>query len=492
MTPPKDSATDTLHDAAAPQPNDIDTPPRLRWPTLIWLAAIAMFVAGAVLPLPAGLSRHGAFTLAALAAAVVFWASGVQDPAMTGLLVTAVLSLIGVMTFRQAVAGFGAEFVWLLAATFIIAQGMADTGLGRRIALGILRLAGGRGPAVLLALLSVTVVLAFMVPTAAGRISMILPVCLGIAAAARLAPRSNFAKAMLIGTSHASIMAGIGLVTAAGATVYAVGAFETLSGVRWTYLGWFIAFFPLVVIFVVVLWRILLWVFPPEREELGGGAAYVREELRRLGPLSTAEGKMLGMFIGMYVLWIAGPRWQITTAQAGMLGALALLVPGMRLLTWERALGAVKWNVLILFAVSLSLANALERSGAGKWLTDATLAIMSRPSPLAAVAILVPLIVVVRVGFVNNLGMIAAVLPVAFTLAKGWGLDARWVGMLVVMTAGPGFLLPTQTPTGMITIGYEYHNTRDYIRSGLPASILLILLTGIAAVFYWPLLGYRP
>ncbi len=93
---------------------------------------------------------------------------------------------------------------------------MADSGLGRRIALGILRLAGGRAPAVLLALLGVILVLSFMVPTAAGRISMIVPVCLGIIEAAGLRPPSNFAKAMLVGTSHASNMAGVGLATASG------------------------------------------------------------------------------------------------------------------------------------------------------------------------------------------------------------------------------------------------------------------------------------
>jgi len=498
---PGDNTTDTLRDdpnaaqhtaAAALQADDLTTPARSHWPTAVWFAAIAMFLAAAFLPLPAGLTRSGAFSIAGLGSAVVFWASGVQDPSMSGLLIVTLLSLLGVMPFEQAVAGFGAEFVWLLVATFLIAQGMVDSGLGRRIALGILRAAGGRATAVLLALLGVIVVLSFMVPTAAGRISMILPVCLGIIGAAGITPPSNFAKAMLIGTSHASIMAGVGLPTAAGATVYAVGAFQTLIGVRWTYLGWLAAFFPLVVIFVLALWRILLWVFPPERADLVGGAVYVREELERLGRLTVAERKMLAVFAGMYVLWIIGPRWDITTAQAGTVGALALMLPGMRLLSWDRALAAVRWNVIILFAVSLSLASALDRSGAGKWLTDGTLGILERPSPLAAVLVLAPLIVLVRIGFVNNLGMIAVGLPVAFTLAKGWGLNPTWVGLMVVLTAGPGFLLPTQTPSGMITMGYEYYATQDYLRSGLPATIVLLLLTWSAALFYWPLLGFRP
>ncbi|MDR7484646.1 MAG: SLC13 family permease [Armatimonadota bacterium] len=466
--------------------------PRAPWPTAVWLGAGALFVLAALLPLPDGLSRPGAQALAGLAAAVLFWASGVQDPAHSGLMIVALLTLLGVMPFEEAAAGFGAEFIWLLAATFIIAQAMADCGLGRRVALGILRAAGGRPPTVLLALLGVVLVLSFMVPTAAGRISMVLPVCLGIIGAAGIRPPSNFAKAVLIGTSHASIMAGTGLPTAAGATVYAVGAFGTLIGARWTYLGWMAVFFPLVVVFTVGLWRILLWVFPPERADLAGGVAYVRDQWRRLGPLSPGERKMLATLAGMYALWILGPRWQITTAQAGLLGALVLLLPGMQLLTWERALRAVKWDILILFAVSLSLAGALERSGAGRWLATSTLTVFHHPSPLLVAAVLAPLILVVRVGFVNNLGMIAAGLPLAFTLARGWGLDPQWVGMLVVVVAGPGFLLPTQTPTGMITLGYEFYDMRDYLRSGLPASALLILLVWAAALVYWPLLGYTP
>jgi di/tricarboxylate transporter len=102
------------------------------------------------------------------------------------------------------------------------------------------------------------------------------------------------------------------------------------------------------------------------------------------------------------------------------------------------------------------------------------------------------LVLLIRVGFVNNLGMIAAGLPLAFTLARGWGLDPVWVGMVVVMTAGPGFLLPTQTPTGMITIGYEFYTVREYMRAGAYASLVLLALTWVAAFLYWPMLGYRP
>jgi sodium-dependent dicarboxylate transporter 2/3/5 len=457
-----------------------------------WGVFGAAFLLAALAPLPPALSRQGAFALAGLLAAVVFWASGVQDPSLSGLLLLTLLSVLDVLTFEEAVAGFGTEFVWLLVVTFILAQAMADTGLGRRIALALLHRAGDRPPLVLLAVLGTVLILAFMVPTAAGRTSMILPVVLGIIEAARIRPSSPFAKAMLIGISHVSIMVGIGLMTAAGATVYAAGAFGTLIHMRWTYLAWLAAFYPLVVVFTLAIWRLLLWQFPPERGELAAGADYVTVELRRLGALSVSEWKMLAIFAVIFLLWVVGPRWGITTSQAGMIGALALLLPGIRVLSWERALGAVRWNVIILFGVSLALANALDRSGAGGWLTREALGIVAHPSPQAVALVIAPLVLLIRVGFVNNLGMIAAALPLAFTLAKGWGLNPLWTGMVVVMTAGPGFLLPTQTPTGMITMGYEYYTIRDYVRSGIPASLVLLALTWLAALVYWPLLGYRP
>lgn len=465
-------------------------PPRFTW--VPWAIFVGAFLFAAVLPLPATLARPGAYALAGLLAAVVFWASGVQDPSLSGLLIVTLMTLLGVMPFERAVAGFGTEFIWLLVVTFILAQAMAETGLGRRIALGLLRRAGGNPPLVLLALLGSVVVLSFMVPTAAGRISMILPVVLGIIEAARIPPGSRFAKAMLIGTSHISIMAGIGLMTAAGATVYAVGAFGNLINVRWSYPAWLAAFFPLVLVFTLLTWRVLLRLFPPDRGEVSGGAVYISEQLRRLGPLGIQERKMLAVFVLIFTLWIIGPRWGITTPQAGMVGTILLLLPGVRVLSWERAMASIRWNVIILFGVSLALADALERSGAGAWLTAGTLRIVEHPSPLALVAVISPLVLLIRIGFVNNLGMIAAGLPLAFTLARGWGLSPLWTGMVVVMTAGPGFLLPTQTPTGMITVGYEYYSIRDYLRAGIPASAILLALTFLAALAYWPLLGYRP
>ena len=38
----------------------------------------------------------------------------------------------------------------------------------------------------------------------------------------------------------------------------------------------------------------------------------------------------------------------------------------------------------------------------------------------------------------------------------------------------------------------RFTTMRDYMRSGVVASVVLLMLTGIAAFFYWPLLGYRP
>jgi sodium-dependent dicarboxylate transporter 2/3/5 len=479
-----------VSESRLPQDEPIITRPSWTW--VPWAIFIGGFAIAAGVPLPADLSRGGAYALAGLLSAIAFWASGVQDPSLTGLLIVTLISVLGVMSFEQAVAGFGTEFIWLLVVTFILAQAMADTGLGRRIALALLHRAGNRPAMVLLALLGSVVVLSFMVPTAAGRTSMIVPVVLGIIEAARIQPSSRFAKAMLIGASYASIMAGIGVMTAAGATVYAAGAFENLINARWTYPAWLLAFFPLVVVFVLVTWRMLLWLFPSERGELSAGAEYVALELRRLGALSRAEGKMLAVFVVIFLLWVFGPRWGVTTPQAGMIGAIALLMPGVRVLSWERAMAAVRWNVIILFGVSLALAGALERSGAGAWLTAGTLGIVAKPSPVALALMIAPLVLLIRIGFVNNLGMIAAALPLAFTLAKGWGLSPLWTGMVVVMTAGPGFLLPTQTPTGMITLGYEYYSIRDYARAGLPASLVLLALTWFAAFFYWPLLGYRP
>ncbi|MDP3768788.1 MAG: anion permease, partial [Dehalococcoidia bacterium] len=122
-----------VSESRLPQDEPVVTRPSWTWGP--WAIFIASFAVAAVAPLPQDLSRGGAFALAGLLSAIVFWASGVQDPSLTGLLIVTLISVLGVMSFEQAVAGFGTEFIWLLVVTFILAQAMADTGLGRRIAL---------------------------------------------------------------------------------------------------------------------------------------------------------------------------------------------------------------------------------------------------------------------------------------------------------------------------------------------------------------------
>src|SRR5690606_14766895 len=127
-----------------------------------------------------GAPPAAARSLGLLAFSLVGWGTGVFHQTVVSVLILVFIPLVGLGDFASAVSGFGEPFIWLLVSVFVLGKGMEVTGLDRRIALGLLRLARGRTMPTVRAVLLTVLVLGFLVPTGAGRTAMLTPICAGM------------------------------------------------------------------------------------------------------------------------------------------------------------------------------------------------------------------------------------------------------------------------------------------------------------------------
>jgi len=128
----------------------------------VWMlvAATALMLAVHLLPTPAPLERNGeliALTpdgktcLAILLFAVTLWVSEAMPFAATSLLVLVLIPAFGITDFATAVnAGFGNPLIVFFIGVLFLSTSFTLSGLGTRMVLHVLRLAGTRTDRVLL------------------------------------------------------------------------------------------------------------------------------------------------------------------------------------------------------------------------------------------------------------------------------------------------------------------------------------------------------
>ena len=120
------------------------------------------------------------FVFGVLAAAVVLFASDRLRPDVVALLVIVALTLGGILPVSEAVAGFGDSIVILIAALFVVGEGLVRTGVANQVGAWLTRVAGASETRLLaLLMLAVAGLGAFMSST--GVVAIFIPVVLGIA-----------------------------------------------------------------------------------------------------------------------------------------------------------------------------------------------------------------------------------------------------------------------------------------------------------------------
>ena len=482
-------------------PAAASAPARTRlWNRYGWLAC---FVPIALIPVLAGRGVPLAVArgLGLLGFALLGWVSGWLHPSLVALLILLLMPFLGLASFEEALVGYGQPFVWLFVSTFVIAAAMETTGLGRRIALTLLRRARGRSSTTVLALFGAACVLGFMVPTTAGRSAVLFPLCSSLVRAVggggsggaggseEQAGSGNLARAIFLGVGFVSINTAWAVMTASTSAVYTAGAMVQLAGYRWSYLTWLLASLPILVLFVLGLWYWLLRLYPPGFREVPGGVGYLNEELARLGRMRGGELRTVALLAVMVGLWLSEPYHHLSVPLVGLATAVALCVPGLGVVGWQQALRQVSWDVIIQFGAAYALTRALASSGTGQWLAEAVAGLFPSMPPLGAAVLVITVVTLIRLGFANMLAMVSMFLPIAVELARAWNLNPVWLAHVALIAAGFAFFLPAQTPTTAMAYGYGYFTVQEMRQAGFRALLLAGSLTVAFALLLWPRLG---
>jgi len=165
--------------------------------------------------------------------------------------------------------------------------------------------------------------------------------------------------------------------------------------------------------------------------------------------------------------------------EAAFLAAAAMIVSGC--ITASRARRSVDLPVLLVIAASFSLGNAMTNTGAAEWVAGGLLG-FGDLTPWAALALIYLLTAAFTEVITNNA---AAVLmfPIALALSEQLGVQFLPFAVTVMFAASASFVTPLGYQTNLMVYGPGRYQFLDYVRIGLPLSVLV----GLTAIMLIPL-----
>ncbi|MGD8191303.1 DASS family sodium-coupled anion symporter [Brevibacillus ginsengisoli] len=477
----------------------------------IWmlLATVAMIIV-LLLPTPAGLAVAGQRALAVLVFAVILWMSeAVSYPVSAALVLALATLLLGLApslddphkilgtkeSLDMALSGFSNSAVALVAGALFLAAAMQVTGLDKRIALVILSKVGSSTRGILFGAIMVAVVLSFLVPSTTARVGAIVPIILGMVAAFGLEKNSRFAALIMIASAQAASIWNIGVKTAAAQNMVAIGFMEKAFHTSVTWGEWFLYAAPWAIVMSVVLYFVMLKVIPPEMKNIPNGQQMVQEQLKALGKLTGAETRLLIISLVLLFLWATEKVVHPLDSTTTMIIAVAvMLTPKIGVFTWSQVEKYIPWGTIILFAVGISLGTILLKTKAATWLANAFFSSMGLDTMpiLAIIAILALFNIVIHLGFASATSLASTLIPIVIALVQGLDRpDMNLVGMVLIQqfVVSFGFILPVNAPQNMVAFGTGTFTTKDFIKSGIPLTVIGYLLLLLFAATYWKWMG---
>ena len=169
---------------------------------------------------------------------------------------------------------------------------------------------------------------------------------------------------------------------------------------------------------------------------------------------------------------------------AAVTGAILCVITGC--LKEKEAYAGIDWVTIFLFAGMLSVATAMDKTGAGKMIADFVVGLMGEnPNPYVLTAVLF-LISNVLTQFMSNTASAALLAPIGISIAQSIGCDPKPVLMALGIAASMAFATPMATPPNTLVLGPGNFSFNDYAKVGVPMCVISWIACVIIVPIFWP------
>ena len=464
--------------------------------TIPWKAVLPLLlgIIIALLPAPQGLNLTAWYFFAIFSAVIL---GLILEPlpaaavGFIGVFLVAVLGLAGPKpadNIRWALSGFSNTTVWLIFGAFMFAMGYDKTGLGRRIALILVKKLGRKTLGLGYAITFSDLILAPFTPSNTARSGgTIFPIIRNLPGLYGSSPGETSRKigAYIMWTAFAATCVTSSMfITSLAPNLLALDLVSKTVKISISWTEWFVGFLPVGIILILILPYLVYKIYPPEIKSSEEIPSWASQELDKLGKFSRKELVMALLAVLALALWIFGGNLIDATTAAGFVISLMIITGTV---TWDDILANKQaWNVLVWFATLVALADGLNKVGFVTWFAKSMAALLTGMSPIVVMVVLVVIFFIIHYMFASLTAHTTAILPVMLAVGAAIpGLPVKTFALLLCYSLGiMGVITPYATGPGPVYYGSGYISRKDFWTLGLIfGTIFLTALIGIGVPY---------
>lgn len=390
---------------------------------------------------------------------------------VTSMIVCIGLVVTGVLDWKTAFAGFVDSNVILFVAMFIVGGALFETGMANKIG-GVVTHFAKSEKQLIIAIMIITGVMSGVLSNT-GTAAVLIPVVIGIAA------KSGYSRSrLLMPLVFAAAMGGnLSLIGAPG-NLIAQSAMEDM-GKAFGFFEYAKVGLP-ILIAGTIFFALFGYKLLPEYK---GGEDGIYDETKDFGHVPKWKQNLSLIIL---VLTLIGMIFEkqigIKLCVIGAVGALALILTGV--ISEKDALKSIDLKTIFLFGGTLSLASALEETGAGEMIADKVIGLLgANPSPYL-LTFVVFMLCCVLTNFMSNTATTALMVPICVSIANRMGADPSAVLMACVIGGSCAYATPIGMPANTMVVTAGGYTFKDYAKAGIP----LILVATVVSMILLPVL----
>lgn len=392
---------------------------------------------------------------------------------LTSMIVCVGLVVTGVLEWQTAFAGFIDSNVILFVAMFIVGGALFETGMANKIGGIVTHFAKTERQLIVAIMVIVGVMSGFLSNT--GTAAILIPVVIGIAA------KSGYSRSrLLMPLVFAAAMGGnLTLIGAPGNMIAQSGMVGI--GLKFGFFDYAKVGVPILIV-GIIYFAFIGYKFLPNKE---GSDEGIFDESKDFSHVPKWK-QYLSLVILLLTLvgMIFEEQLGIKLCVIGCIGALALMVTGV--ISEKDALASIDLKTIFLFGGTLSLAAALEQTGAGELIAEKVIGMLGdNPSPYVLTFVIFMLCCVMT-NFMSNTATTALMVPIGISIAQGMGADPSAVLMACVIGGSCSYATPIGMPANTMVVTAGGYTFKDYAKAGVPMILVATVVSMILLPIFYP------
>lgn len=385
------------------------------------------------------------------------------------------LVLTGLVTPKEAIAGFASTTILMLIGVMLVGSALFETGVCDKIAEVVTRYAKTERQMMMAILLLASLMSAAV--SNSGTVAVFIPIILGICSTA------HFSHSKLLMCAFLGSMCG-GRMTLVGDA-----AINVLIGDQIIKLGYPFGFFeiskigiPLTIIMMIYMYFIG-YKFLPDIPMKGFDDSLFASKGKKDVPRwkqNVSIGLMLAMFVGM----IFEKQIGIPSYMTALIGAVLEVCFGI--FNEKQAYQLVSIKTVILLGGITPLATALKKTGAAQQIADLLITLIGGSTNVYFITIVIFLLTTIMTQFMSNVVTVTLLMPIVISVANSIGVIPSALVMVLGIASTMSILSPIACPPANLIYSYGGYKFSDYFKSNIGLCLVFLITCIVVIPMIWP------